>query len=164
MKKTICIYLTLVLILTGCGNIKRQITGKMNTKPADQLISSNEKLDNDGNSASLQKQDESGKDPSKEPELTWLNTAEKSADNAKHFLYEYKKQIVFMSLLTIVSFFWIIYIDIWLPENYLQARAQEAQAIRQNLQQLEAQLNAQLNQLEYYKLQLNQQLHQLQLE
>ena len=38
MKKTICIYLTLVLILAGCGNLKRQITGTV--KPADQLIPS----------------------------------------------------------------------------------------------------------------------------
>ena len=38
MKKTICVYLTLVLILAGCGNLKRQITGTV--KPADQLIPS----------------------------------------------------------------------------------------------------------------------------
>ncbi|GHT07209.1 hypothetical protein AGMMS5026_10630 [Endomicrobiia bacterium] len=41
LKKALCVYLTIVLFLTGCGNLKSQIRGNQNTDAsADQSIKS----------------------------------------------------------------------------------------------------------------------------
>ncbi|GMO51619.1 MAG: hypothetical protein Ta2C_01420 [Candidatus Endomicrobiellum trichonymphae] len=127
-KKAVCVYLTLVLFLTGCENLKSQIRGNQNTdasaeQPTGDIIKSDNSgiiekeeikkldykviglvgLDDDGDL--FQDEDEKEKTSSKEPELMWQDKAKKYAGDAGHFLYEHKGKIAF-AVVVAASVYW----------------------------------------------------------
>ncbi|GHT15904.1 hypothetical protein AGMMS49573_03750 [Endomicrobiia bacterium] len=118
LKKALCVYLTIVLFLTGCENLKSQLRGNQNTDAsADQPTGDIIKSDNsgiiekeeikklaykviglaglDGNGSSLEVKYTGEETPSKEPELMWQDKAKKYAGDAGYFLYEHKGKIAF---------------------------------------------------------------------
>ncbi|GHT07604.1 hypothetical protein AGMMS49532_00710 [Endomicrobiia bacterium] len=126
LKKAVCVYLTIVLFLTGCENLKSQIRGNQNTdasadqstdniikgdnngiiekekikKPDDIIV-----LDANGNGSSSQGENTEKETPSEEPELMWQDKAKKYAGDAGHFLYEHKGKIAF-AVVVVAGVYW----------------------------------------------------------
>ncbi|BAG13486.1 hypothetical protein [Candidatus Endomicrobiellum trichonymphae] len=119
LKKAVCVYLTLVLFLTGCGNLKSQIRGNQNTdasadQPTGNIIKSdnNEIIEKEETKKLDDKViglvvvgDEKEKTSSKEPELMWQDKTKKYAGDAGHFLYEHKGKIAF-AVVVATSVYW----------------------------------------------------------
>ncbi|BAV59300.1 hypothetical protein [Candidatus Endomicrobiellum trichonymphae] len=158
-KKVICVYLTLVLFLTGCGNLKSQIRGNQNTdasadQPTDNIIKSDNNgiiekeetkelddkligLDANGNGSSSQGENTEKETPSEEPELRWQDKAKKYADDAVHFLCEHKEQVYFVGIV-------VIYL-LWKERLFQQQNHQDQMQwhlaqIQQQLQQAQDQI------------------------
>ncbi|BAG14247.1 hypothetical protein [Candidatus Endomicrobiellum trichonymphae] len=177
-KKVICVYLTLVLFLTGCENLKSQIRGNQNTDAsADQQTGNIIKSDNNGiiekeetkklddKVIGLVVGDEKEKTSSKEPELRWQDKAKKYAGDAVHFLYEHKEQVYFVGIA-------VIYL-LWKERLFQQqnhqdqmqwhlAQIQQLQQAQDQIQQMPVQDQIQyLQQLQNHFLQAQFNLQQL---
>ncbi|GHT17816.1 hypothetical protein AGMMS49573_10220 [Endomicrobiia bacterium] len=191
LKKVICIYLTLVLFLTGCGNLKSQIRGNQNTDAsADQqtgnIIKSGNNgiiekeeienlddkligLDANGNGSSLEGKDTEVETPSEEPELRWQDKAKKYVGDAGHFLYEHKEQVYFVGIV-VIYLLWRERLFQqqnhqdqmqWQFQNHL-AQIQQLQQVQDQIQQMPAQDQIQyLQQLQNHFLQAQFNLQQL---